>query len=815
MVRRLFSSVALSLFSVLAVHAQVGAGSLKGKITDKITGEPLPFVNVVIENRGTQVSGGATDFDGEYFIKPIQPGTYDVIITYVGYQPHKATGVVVNSNTISFLNIQLTAGVELKEFEVVQYTVPLIQRDGGASGGTVTRDQLAKMPGRSANSIATTVAGASDAGTGGGISIRGARTENTYYYIDGVKVPAGAGTGLPKSAIEEVQVITGGVPANYGDVTGGLINITTRGPSRNFFGGVEYLTSGFKTGPDITDVHGLDRFGYNQVEASLSGPILFQKDSVGNKTKPLIGFFFSGQYTNQVDNGPSYLGDVRVKPGVRDELVVNPARLLPTGEGDYALGYNSQFLRTTDTEELKTRQNAGQTTYLASGKIDITTTPTINLTVGGSLDYSNRQNYNRNNALLNAEHNIRVKETTWRGFIKFTQRFINRSEEEEQRSTIKNAFYTLQMDYSRYQNKVEDFVHADRLWDYGYIGRFNTYRAPTMELRGTRWVQIGESDTLVTFSPGTQNPDLASFDNFYFNALPHETFPIPELFGAPAGSDPNYHGFYRNRAETQRRGVLWNGERPASRYEMWNNIGYIDDPDGAEFRKRRNDQVRFTAIGSADIGQHAVSIGVEYEQLTQRRYDLAPTGLWTRARSSTNFHLQQYPDPDSTDAYAIVEIPQSPFPFYFYHPLVGSDQQFFNRSLRTSLGLNPNGYDIIDVDALSPEAFSLDMFSADELINNGDGNLVNFVGFDHLGNKTTSRPSFDSFFDGKDANGNYSRLQAPFSPIYMAGYVMDKFAFDDIIFNVGVRVDRYDANQSVLKDKYLWREAYTASSSVP
>ena len=815
MVRRLFSSVALSLFAVLTVHAQVGAGSLKGKITDKITGEPLPFVNVVIENRGTQVSGGATDFDGEYFIKPIAPGTYDVIVTYVGYQPRKEVGVVVNSNTIAFLNMQLTAGVELKEFEVVQYTVPLIQRDGGASGGTVTRDQIAKMPGRSANSIATTVAGASDAGTGGGISIRGARTENTYYYIDGVKVPAGAGTGLPKSAIEEVQVITGGVPANYGDVTGGLINITTRGPSRQFFGGVEYLTSGYKVGSDITDIVGLDRFAFNQLEASLSGPIQFSRDSVGNKTKPLIGFFFSGQYTNTVDPGPSYLGDLRVKPEIRDALVAEPARLLPTGEGDYALGYNSQFLRSTDIEKLKTRQNAGQTSYLASGKIDIATTPTVNLTVGGSLDYNNRQNFNRNNSLLNAEHNIRVKETSWRGYVKFTQRFITRGEEEEQRATIKNAFYTLQMDYSRYENKVEDFVHADRLFDYGYIGRFNTYRAPTMELRGTRWVQIGETDTLVTFSPGSQNPDLAALDNFYFNALPQERFPIQELFGAPPGSDPNYQGFYQNFAETQGRGVLWNGSRPAALYEMWNNIGLIDDPDGSEYRKRRNDQVRFTAIGSADIGQHAVSVGVEYEQLTQRRYDLAPTGLWTRARALANAHLQQWEDPDSVDAYAIVEIPLSPFPFYFYNRLIGPDQRFMDRSLRAALGLNPNGRDIIDIDALSPETFSLDMFSPEELINDGNQTLVNFVGYDHLGNRLTSQPSFDSFFDGRDANGNYSRLQAPFQPIYMSGYLMDKFAFDDIIFNVGVRVDRYDANQNVLKDKYLWREAYTAGSAVP
>ena len=293
MVRRLFSTAVLSFIGAVTLQAQVGTGSLRGTITDKESGEPLPFVNVVVDNKGTQAAGGTSDFDGKYDIKPIPPGTYSVIVSYVGYQPQRQEGVVINSNKITFLDIQLTSGIELTEFEVVQYTVPLIDKDGGASGGTVTREDIARMPGRSAASIATTVGGTSDAGTGGGISIRGARSENTYYYIDGVKVPAGAGTGLPKSAIEEVQVITGGVPANYGDVTGGLVNITTRGPSRTFFGGVDYLTSGYKVGEDITDIYGLDKFAFNQLEASLSGPIFFQKDSVGNKTKPLMGFFLS------------------------------------------------------------------------------------------------------------------------------------------------------------------------------------------------------------------------------------------------------------------------------------------------------------------------------------------------------------------------------------------------------------------------------------------------------------------------------------------------------------------------------------------
>ena len=86
------------------------------------------------------------------------------------------------------MNAELSAGVMMEEAEVVEYTVPLIDKDGGASGGTVTREDIDKMPGRSAASIATTVAGASTAGTGGGISIRGARPSSTWVYIDGIKV---------------------------------------------------------------------------------------------------------------------------------------------------------------------------------------------------------------------------------------------------------------------------------------------------------------------------------------------------------------------------------------------------------------------------------------------------------------------------------------------------------------------------------------------------------------------------------------------------------------------------------------------------
>ncbi|HRH38112.1 MAG TPA: TonB-dependent receptor, partial [Flavobacteriales bacterium] len=466
-----------------------------------------------------------------------------------------------------------------------------------------------------------------------------------------------------------------------------------------------------------------------------------------------------------------------------------------------------------DIESIKTKQNAGSVTYTASGKIDIRTSETINLTVGGSLDFNNRQNWNRNNSLLNADNNYRTIESSWRSFVKFTQRFLDRTAAEEKKSTIKNAFYSLQLDFSRYNLRVQDYDLADNFWNYGYVGRFDRYRAPQFQLQGTRWVQTGDRDTLVTFAPGSQNPDLAALDQFYFNALPREAFPLPLLFGANVqGGD--YIGYYQDLPALQQRRVLLNGDRPQSLYDMWNNIGYIDDPDGAEYRLRRNDQIRFTATGSADIGQHAVSIGMEYEQTTQRRYDFAPIGLWTKARLLANSHLANYvSDPDS--AYNVIDPSQSSFPLYYMHPRVGTDQNFFDRSLRTSLGLDPNGTDYINVDALSPDVFRLDMFSPDQLIQSGQGIMGSYAGYDYLGNVLKRKPSFDDFFDAKDGRGVNTRAQAPFQPIYMAGYVMDKFAFDDLIFNVGVRVDRYDANQVMLKDKYLLAEAYKAGDAVP
>jgi outer membrane receptor for ferrienterochelin and colicin len=147
-------------------------------------------------------------------------------------------GVVISSDKITFFDetemVKTDDMQDLPEVTVIKYVVPLIDKDGGASGRTVTREDIARLPVRSAAGVAGTVGGVNANESSGALSVRGSRSDATYYYIDGIKVRGSA--NLPKSALQEVSVITGGVPANYGDVTGGIISITTRGPSRTYFG---------------------------------------------------------------------------------------------------------------------------------------------------------------------------------------------------------------------------------------------------------------------------------------------------------------------------------------------------------------------------------------------------------------------------------------------------------------------------------------------------------------------------------------------------------------------------------------------------
>ncbi|MEM7161356.1 MAG: TonB-dependent receptor [Bacteroidota bacterium] len=771
----------------------MSSGTLKGKVIDKKTNEPLPFANLVILQGSQQIGGATTNFDGEYTIKPIPPGTYDVKCFFVGYNDRQVSGVVINNNKITFLDMDMSSGsVDLEEVIITGYKVPLIDKDGGASGGTVTREDIAKMPGRSAVSVATTVGGVSDAGTGDGVSIRGARTDATVYFIDGIKVRGNL--TLPKSAIAEVQVLTGGLPANVGDVSGGAINISTRSSVLpKFFGGIDLLSSGFRAGDDIV---GLDAYGQTQIEGSLGGPLAFKKDADGNKTDPFLGFFLSTNVRKFEDTRPSAIGNWYLKEDVKADLQANPITALTADGSDFII-YNSDFLNADNYENVKARRNADLLGASLATKFDITASDLITLTVGGSADYEDRMNYSRLGSIYNYQNNSRTKDLTWRSFVRFTQRFAGESEEEQEEnaSSIKNAYYTVSVDYTKVNEKTQHETHGENFFNYGYIGRYETFQENNYAFEndlgfgnGPGFVQDGFLDTLIQFTPGTLNPDLAQIMTSYFDIL-------------------NSQGNYNDFQDILGSGGLLNGTATPNVYGLFiNNAGEAlsGDQQNNNFSLIDNSQFRLTAAGSADVGDHAIQIGFEYEQRVDRGYFLNPRNLWGLGRLLANRHYQGIDyGVDPTISF------QNGNYFYDYPRLVvPGDLSAFGRNIREQMGTDIGEF--VFIDALDPEMLELDLFSADDLLNQG-ANLVTYYGYDHLGNKTSDRPSFDDFFDETDDFGDFTRSIGAFEPIYMSGYIMDKFAFDDIIFNVGLRVDRFDANQKVLKDDYIVGEGLTAA----
>ncbi len=782
----------LLLISVGATFAQSGTGTIKGTVVDE-AGEPLPFVNVTLWQNGNMKTGATTDFDGHFKISNVEPGKYDIEVSYVGYQKQKLEGIIVKgSKLLPLPNIVLKEGDLLDEVEVVAYKVPLIDKDGGATGGTVTREELARMPGRSAGAIASTVGGVQTDANGNVQSVRGSRSDATYYYIDGIKVRGSS--SLPKSAIQEVAVLTGGLPANYGDVTGGIISITTRGASREYFGGVEYITSGYKFGQKT---YGLDHYGYNLLEGVVSGPLLMKKDSAGKKTDPILGFFVSGNFTSMVDPRPFAIKNYKVKDDVRAGLIDSPVRENKTGDG---ILYNALFLNQNDFEQVKFRQNVSSTSASLAGKIDVNVGSNMNLTFGGNGQFNRRHFLNSwADNLFNYPNNPLEQTYTWRTYVKFTQRFANAKEEtaEEAKANkggIKNAFYTLMVDYTQERRTRQNDIHKDKIFNYGYVGKFEIDRNPTYtvkDLNGDGFidalVQNGNQESNVRFTPSKENADLAAITRQFFDL---QTQGVNNMNDIVAGN------------------ALRNGDRPQSVYNLWNNIGYQYNG----YSKRDRNQFRLTGQGSADVGNHAITVGFEYEQRVNRSFSASPVGLWTQMRQLQNKHIKEL---DESNGY--VENLGT-----FYRVTYGQlnsdpgeyngsgEQSFFDYNVRKKLGLDPDGTDWLNIDAMDPNFFTLDMFSADELISGQNAkNYVSYYGYDYTGKRLKEKVTFDDFFTAKDDYGNLKRSIGAFQPVYMAGYIMDKFAFDDLIFNVGVRVDRYDANQKVLKDRYLTYAAKT------
>ena len=760
-----------------ALYAQT---SLGGKVVDD-TGEAVLFGNVALYKNGVLLSGGTTDIDGNYNLGNLDPGTYDVELSYTGFQTQRIAGVIIYAGKANKLDATLTAGVVLNEVVVVDYKVPLIEQDNTTQGGTVTSEQIRQLPTRNINAIASVTAGASSADEGDAVTIRGSRSNATDYYIDGVRV---SGALIPESEIEQLQVITGGLAAKFGDVTGGIISITTKGPSQRFSGGIEAETS-----------KGLDPFDSNILGLNLSGPIAKSKKT----GQSILGYRVSGRYTYRGDDDPPAIPIFRVKDEKIAEIEANPISVINNNRIPAAEELTNADVDILDARPFETNERLDLT-----AKLEARLGRTIDVAFTGTYSSIDDQFApSRGWRLLNAQNNPTSAFDSYRGIFRFRQRLGAGQGEESQKGIIRNLAYTLQFGFERNQTKVADPRHGDNLFDYGYVGDFNFTWEPAIAVNADQGTLIPGSNLFLG------NVDYTRTFNGYSPV--DASHPNAGLAASNGVADQAFINDF-----VVENGLFGYLNGPFS--SVWGNLGINNANAIYNFNfKNENDIITFNANssfeflpGGSEKGRHNIEFGVTYEQRTQRSYTISPRRLWDLARLQANRHIL------GVDTTAVLRdtsilLPGAPAELTvpIYNNLIATDgfedNQFF-RNVRDAIGADIRDY--VNVDGLLPEQLNLAMFSSQEL--HGTRGILDYQGFDYLGNRVTDDITFEDFFTQRDANGVRTFPVAPLRPIYSAAYIQDKFTFRDIIFRVGVRVDRYDANRQVLKDPFSLYEITSA-----
>ncbi len=720
--------------------------------------EPLVGATVKVSKGGDFFRGSLTDVEGNYRIT-LDPGNYDVEVSYTGYVVQRVEGVQVLSNKLNSLDFAMASGLDLGEVVITDFKVPLITQDGAASGSTLTSEQIKQIATRSVTQLVAATAGVTS-NENGDVNIKGGRAASTNYYIDGIRVSGGAGGAPPVQDIEQLQVITGGLGAEYGDVTGGVISIITKGPASEFHGGVE-----------IENSNGLDAFGYLLASANVSGPLLRKKLADGG-SRTIVGFRFSGQLLDQKDGDPPALPVYRAKQSVIDRLNAHPL-VANGGTGTNA----AEYITRDSVDAFNYNPNNKKRDLNLTGKLDFRLSSAIDVSVTGTYQ-DGQDEFNPGGwSLLNAQNNPTAYSNRYRGLARFRHRLGNAEPDKNASSksvSISNASYQIQFGFERGSDRRYDKRHKDNYFDYGYIGKFDIGYEPVGGFIDNTIQHIGYTETFTGYTPGTQNPGLAAYNEF--------------------SNAENYSDFVaKNGLFSTQYDNVWS--------DLHTNINQVYDRNS----KSQNDVATLMASSSFDLklgrtGVHNIQFGLINEQRTERSWVLNPFGLWNLMNQSANIQFNgldstrtigRFWDPiwspilgDSLDQFAILVNDGS------------SDSKFF-REARKINGLAQDQY--LNVNGIDPSQFRLDMFSARELI---EQNLVGYYGYDYLGNKVADGTSFNDFFTKKDADGIRTFPVAALQPLYQAAYIKDKFQFNKMIFSLGLRVERFDLNTQVMKDPY-------------
>lgn len=280
----------LLFFLAFPVYAYNQTGTIKGRILDAKTNEPLIGASVLVE--GT-TNGAAADLDGNYVIRNVGAGTYTLIASYIAYQNEIRTGIVVGGNneiTVDFLlNLD---DISLQEVEVVARTnreseniLLMEQRQALVATQSVGARELSRKGIGDAQAAVAQVSGISRQEGVKNVFVRGLGDRYNVTLLNGFAIPSEdpeykniALEFFGTDVIQNISVNKVFSGSDYSDVGGASINITSRELIGDYALGID-LSGGFNTstlGRDFLRQDGSGYFGFAHTERPTNNQFGFQ-----------------------------------------------------------------------------------------------------------------------------------------------------------------------------------------------------------------------------------------------------------------------------------------------------------------------------------------------------------------------------------------------------------------------------------------------------------------------------------------------------------------------------------------------------------
>ena len=274
--------------------AQDTTGTMSGRIVDA-QGLAVPGVTVTVS--GSQGKKAAvTDNEGRFTIPFLTPGLYVVHAELQGFNKVDRADVQVRLGQTVDIPITMQVG-GLAESIQVNGTPPTVDPTSATIGANLDSTTLSRLPvGRRFSDTLYLAPGVS---TGGNVgianpSVEGSSGLENQYVVDGVNITNGGygalgsysivfgslGNGTPYDFIQEVQVKTGGYEAEFGQATGGVINVITKSGSNVLKGSAfgytrpHSLESAYKTVQSVEGTVNTMASRLSDVGAAVGGPIL-------------------------------------------------------------------------------------------------------------------------------------------------------------------------------------------------------------------------------------------------------------------------------------------------------------------------------------------------------------------------------------------------------------------------------------------------------------------------------------------------------------------------------------------------------------